>query len=183
MSSQAAYFEAQTRLTRWTDELEFRGYILCELIDAESLNAIGFQCHQAADMPALINIIRPHTTEPSGNLTAIMSEDELKDFHQLMKKANQIRNKSAHHIIQSADKLKGLEDVKRRFSDMLDFSTRSIASDRGIHQVCSNIQISLDNMLIRHLKGIFATQQPQSKGPQPLQEHGYYPLRKLRLQQ
>ena len=148
MSSQAAYLEAQTRLTRWTDELEFLAYILCELIDPERFNAIGFQCHQAADLPALLKIIRPHTKRPSGNLTAIMSEDELHDFRQLMKKANQIRNKSTHHVTQSVDKLEDLEDVKRRFSDMLEFSIKSIASDRGIYQVCSNIQTSLDNMLI-----------------------------------
>jgi hypothetical protein len=150
MSVQAAYFEAQTRLTRWTDELEFLSYILCELIDAAPLNALGYRCHQAADLPALINVLRPHTMEHSGSLAAVMSADELQDFRRLMKKAKVIRNASAHHVAQTVDALERLEDGKRQFGNMLELAIKRVASDRAIHQVCPDIEPIHNNLLIRH---------------------------------
>ena len=91
MSVQAeAYFETQTRLTAWTDELEFLGYILCELIDADGLSTRGYRCHQAADLPAIVDIVRLQLKEPNGSLAKVMKEDELKTLRQLLTKAKQM---------------------------------------------------------------------------------------------
>ncbi|KAJ5793186.1 uncharacterized protein N7503_009164 [Penicillium pulvis] len=130
-----AYFEAQTLLTTWTDELEYLGYILCELIDTHSLDTTGYRYHQAADLPTFIDIIRIQVEEPDGSLVNLMSEDELKTFRGLMSKAKRIRNNMAHHMTQNEDRLNDLGNTKQAFSDMLEYAIRSVASDREIDQV------------------------------------------------
>lgn len=149
MSYEAAFFEAQSQLATWTDELEFLCYILCELIDAESLSAVGYEYHQAADFSTLSGIIRRHIRDPSRSLAPIMSEDELVSFRQLLKQAKEIRNISAHHGILTMDKFSELEGIKQRLSNVLEFSIKRVASDRAIYQVCFNIEIIFDNLLIR----------------------------------
>ncbi|KAJ5463681.1 hypothetical protein N7475_008625 [Penicillium sp. IBT 31633x] len=129
------YFETQARLTTWTDELEFLGYILCELIDEERLNKIGFRCHQAVDLPAIVDILRFHLKKPDGCLAKMMSEDEIKVFRQLLKKSKNIRNLMAHHNIQDDNRLHDLKNTKEKMSDMLEFAIKVVASDRGIDQV------------------------------------------------
>lgn len=142
------YFETQARLTTWTDELEFLGYILCELIDAEGLNTTGYRYHQAADLPAIIGILRPQLKEPDGCLTKMMSEGELIAFRRLLRKSKDIRNLMAHHNIRNDDKLNDLENTKERLGDMLEFAIRGAASDRGIYQVCGDVDIYPDNLLM-----------------------------------
>lgn len=132
------YFETQARLTTWTDELEFLGYILCELIDEERLNKIGFRCHQAVDLPAIVDILRFHLKKPDGCLAKMMSEDEIKVFRQLLKKSKNIRNLMAHHNIQDDNRLHDLKNTKEKMSDMLEFAIKVVASDRGIDQVWRN---------------------------------------------
>ena len=131
-------------MTTWTDELEFLGYILCELIDAESLGAVGHGCHQAADFLTLIKIIRRHTKDPSRSLTHVMSEEELASFRTLLRKARRIRDISAHHGIITMDQLDDLERVKQSLSNMLEFSIKRVASDRDIDQVCFVIGTTFD---------------------------------------
>lgn len=88
MSVQAeAYFETQTRLTAWTDELEFLGFILCELIDADGLSTRGYRCHQVADLLAIVDIVRLQLKEPNSSLTKVIREDKLKALCWLMTKA------------------------------------------------------------------------------------------------
>ncbi|KAJ6007350.1 hypothetical protein N7540_011326 [Penicillium herquei] len=136
MSVQAeAYFETQTRLTAWTDELEFLGYILCELIDADGLSTRGYRCHQAVDLPAIVDIVRLQLEEPNGSLAKVMREDELKTLRRLMKKAKQIRNKMAHHTIQDEKRLKFLESTKRSLCDLLEYAIKMAALERGISQI------------------------------------------------
>ncbi|OKO89276.1 hypothetical protein PENSUB_13811 [Penicillium subrubescens] len=146
------YFEIQAQLTTWTDELEFLGYILCELIDEDSLNTKGYRYHQAADLPATVEILRLQLKEPNGYLSKIMSEDELKLFRRLLRKAKDIRNLMAHHKIQNHERLKDLEDTKVKLSDMLEFAIKGAASDRGIYQVCFGTDTYLDTLLIAQCK-------------------------------
>ena len=96
-----AYFNTQERLTTWNDELEFLGYILCEVVDKQELDATGFRCHQAADLPAIIRILRLQSKKPNGTLTTIMADDELQIFRRLMRKVKEIRNLMAHHQIRN----------------------------------------------------------------------------------
>ncbi|KAG0161507.1 hypothetical protein PDIDSM_9041 [Penicillium digitatum] len=128
------YFEAQARLTTWTDELEFLGYILCELIDKDGLNAVGNRCHQAIDLPAIIGLLRIQSEKPDGCLARMMSEDELKVFSWFMSKSKDIRNMMAHHKIRNADELNHLENIKERLGDMLEFAIRGAASDCGRYE-------------------------------------------------
>lgn len=156
-----AYFEAQARLTTWTDELEYLGYILCELIDANSLDKTGYRCHQAADLPTLVGIIRLQLKEPDGSLVNLISEDELKIFRRLMSKAKEIRNSMAHHMTQNEHKLNDLGNTKLALSDMLEYAIRSVASDRGIDQVCLVSQSqNMWNMLILCFTGRLVSVSP-----------------------
>lgn len=101
----AAYFDTQERLTTWNDELKFLGYILCEVINKQELDATGFRCHQAADLPAIIRILCLQSKKPNGTLTTIMADNELQIFRRLMRKVKEIRNLMAHHQIWNDDKL------------------------------------------------------------------------------
>jgi hypothetical protein len=139
MSYNAAFFVVQSQLTTWIDELEFLCYILCELIDAGSLSAVGHEHHQAADFLTLGDIIRRHTRDSSRSLTHIMNEDELASFRRLLTKAKEIRNISAHHGIITMDKFTKLEGIKQRLSEVLEFSIKKVASDRTVDQVCFNV--------------------------------------------
>lgn len=156
-----AYFETQKLLTTWTDELEYLGYILCELIDAHSLDTTGYRYHQAADLPTLIKIIRLQLKEPDGSLVNLMSEDELKSFRRLMSKAKGIRNNMAHHMTQNEHRLNVLGNTKQALSDMLEYAIRSVASDRGIDQVCFDIRShNMHDMLIVCFKGRLVSVSP-----------------------
>lgn len=146
--SPVTYFETQARLSTWTDELEFLGYILCELIDEERLNTIGYRCHQAADLPAIISILRLQLKEPDGCLAKMMTEDELTVFRWLLEKSRDIRNLMAHHNILNDDILNDLEKTKERLGARLEFAIRGAASDRGIYQVCFDIDSHPDILLI-----------------------------------
>lgn len=140
--STAAYFNIQSRLTTWNDELEYLGYILCEMIDAESLNKIGYRCHQAADLPAIIKILRDQSKRTDGALFQIMREEDLVIFRRLMKKVKKIRNLMAHHGVENDDKLNFLKNAKERLGDILEYAIRAVASDREIYQVRLNISVN-----------------------------------------
>jgi hypothetical protein len=148
------FFEAQARLTTWTDELEYLGYILCELIDEEGLNTTGYRCHQAADLPAIIDILRRQLQEPGGYLAQIMSEDELKVFRRLLRKSKEIRNLMAHYNIRDGERLNDLENTKENLSDMLEFAIRGAALDRGVYQVYFDIDTYTDNLLIVYSRSL-----------------------------
>ncbi|RAK71491.1 uncharacterized protein BO72DRAFT_501839 [Aspergillus fijiensis CBS 313.89] len=130
-----AYFETQARLTTWTDELEFLGYILCELIDADKLNERGYRCHQAADLPAIIDIIRLQLKDSNGRLATVMGEDQSKALRRLMTQAKRIRNDMAHHTTQNEHKLGNLEETKRSLCDLFEYAIKAVASERGISQI------------------------------------------------
>ncbi|KAJ5659846.1 hypothetical protein N7507_006297 [Penicillium longicatenatum] len=130
-----AYFEAQALLTTWTDELEYLGYILCELIGANGLDKIGYRYHQAIDLPTLFDILLPQLEEPDGSLVKTMTKNEVILFCKLMRKAKDIRNRMAHHNALNEDQLNDLKSTKQILSDMLEFAIRSVASDGGIYQV------------------------------------------------
>ncbi|KAJ5216907.1 hypothetical protein N7468_009915 [Penicillium chermesinum] len=135
-----AYFGSQAQLTTWTDEIEFLGYILCELIDADGMSMRGYRCHQAVDLPAIVEIIRLHLKEPDGSLAKVMRDDEVKALRRLITKSKQIRNNMAHHTTQNEQKLRGLESTKQNLCDFLEYAIKLAASERGITQVCFTIK-------------------------------------------
>lgn len=143
--STEAYFNTQERLTAWNDELEFLGYVLCEVIDKPGLDATGFKCHQAADLPAIISVLRHQLKKPNGTLTTIMADDELQILPRLLKRAGEIRHLMAHHQIRNDDKLNSLRNVKEQLSKILERSIRRAASEFGTHQVCTQYRSLYSN--------------------------------------
>ena len=142
-----AYFNPQGRLTTWNDELEFLGYILCEILDKRELDARGFRCHQAAELPALIKVLRHQLKEPNGTLTTIMADHELQIFRRLLKKAWEMRNQMAHHQSLDDGKLDNIRDVKEQLCKMLENTIRRAASEFGTHQVCAQYRSLYSNTL------------------------------------
>lgn len=140
--STVAYFNAQSRLTTWTDELEYLGYILCEMIDPESLNNIGYGCHQAADLPTIIDILRVQSKRTDGTLSEMMREEDLVNFRRLLTRVKKIRNLMAHHGAPNEDNLNRLKNAKERLSDILEYAIRAVASDRGIYEVRLNLSVN-----------------------------------------
>lgn len=140
-----AYFNTQERLTIWNDELEFLGYILCEVIDKPGLDATGFRCHQAAELPAIIKVLRRQSKKPTGTLATIMADDELQNFRRLLKKVWGIRNEMAHHQTLDDDKLNNLRVAKEQLCNILEHSIRRAASKFGTHQVCAQYRSLYSN--------------------------------------
>ena len=140
-----AYFNTQERLTTWNDELEFLGYILCEILGKRELDARGFRCHQAAELPALIKVLRHQLKEPNGTLTTIMADHEHQIFRRLLKKAREIRNQMAHHQTLDDDKLNNLGDAKEQLCNILGNNIRRAASKFGTHQVCAQYRSLYSN--------------------------------------
>lgn len=140
-----AYFNTQERLTTWNDELEFLGYVLCEVIDKPGLDATGFKCHQAAELPAIIRVLRHQSKKPNGRLTTIMADDELQNFRHLLKKVREIRNQMAHHQTLHDDKLNNLRVVKEQLCNILENNIRRAASKFGTHQVCAQYRSLCSN--------------------------------------
>ena len=142
-----AYFNTQGRLTTWNDELEFLGYILCEILGKRELDARGFRCHQAAELPALIKVLRHQLKEPNGTLTTIMADHELQIFRRLLKKAWEMRNQMAHHQSLDDGKLDNIRYVKEQLCKMLENTIRRAASEFGTHQVCAQYRSLYSNTL------------------------------------
>jgi hypothetical protein len=92
------YYDTYEKLTTWNDELEFLGYILCEVINPNELSARGFQCHQAVDLPAIVSMLQKASGQADGKLTAFMNNNERKGFRRLMNTTKEIRNLVAHQI-------------------------------------------------------------------------------------
>jgi hypothetical protein len=78
------YCDTYEKLTTWKDELEFLGYILCEVINPNELSARGFQCHQAVDLPAIVSMLQKASGQADGKPMAFMNNNERKGFRQLM---------------------------------------------------------------------------------------------------
>ncbi|RAL07897.1 uncharacterized protein BO97DRAFT_377519 [Aspergillus homomorphus CBS 101889] len=130
-----AYLETQSRLTTWTDELEFLGYILCELVDADGLSTRGYECHQAADLPTIVDVVQPQLQKPDGRLAQVMRKKELKALRQSIAQAKQIRNQMAHHATPDEQKLRDLESTKRSLCDLFERAIKSVALERETGQI------------------------------------------------
>ncbi|KAJ5442080.1 hypothetical protein N7445_005087, partial [Penicillium cf. griseofulvum] len=138
----------------------------------------------AADLPAIIGILRPQLKGPDGCLAKIMSKDESKLFRQLLEKSRGIRNFMAHHNIPNDDRLQDLESTKKILSDILEFAIRGLASDRGIYQISWSPYHHICETSIE-AKGPLTVIVPLNAGPlisfrdRVLQDHGLERRREL----
>lgn len=135
--STRAYFDTHERLTTWNDELEFLGYILCEIVDPDEFSERGFQSHQAADLPAIVSMLRKASRQPDGKLTTYMNDDERKVFRQLLKTVRGIRNIVAHHQVPDEKHVDDLGLAKDMLCSRIESLIPRVASESGISQVSS----------------------------------------------
>jgi hypothetical protein len=137
MSQQAtSYLESHNRLSNWNDELEFLGYILSEIVDPRGLEEKGFPCHQAADLPAIIDTLQHACSKPDRSLRRVLSKKDSKYFEHLLLRCKQIRNAMAHHWSLDEDRMRILQEIKGKLSDQFQSVIRLAASRFDIHQVC-----------------------------------------------
>jgi hypothetical protein len=136
MSQQAtSYLESHKLLSTWNNELEFLGYILSELVDPRGLEKRGFPCHQAADLPAIIDTLQHACSKPDGRLRRVLDKRASRDFEDLLSRCKQIRNAMAHHQLLDNERIRILQDVKVQLSGQFQFAIQRAASRFDVHQV------------------------------------------------
>lgn len=137
MSQQAtSYLESHKLLSTWNNELEFLGFILLELVDPRGLEKRGFPCHQAADLPAIIDTLHHACSKPGGRLRRVLDTRASRDFEDLLYRCKEIRNSMAHHKSLDKEQIRILQNVKVQLSGQFQFVIQQAASRFHVHQVC-----------------------------------------------
>lgn len=129
------HLDAHQRLSTWTDELEFLGYILAEIIDPGGLEAVGFSCHQAADLPTIMDILGRASKREDSRLREISTDHELHRLLTSMKKSKKIRNTMAHHLLPGEVQMRALENVKEEVCGTFESLIQSASSKFKVSQV------------------------------------------------
>lgn len=132
----ALYLESHKRLLNWTQELEFLGYILSEIVDPHGLDKQGFTCHQAVDLPTIIYILRRACSRPGGRLRGVLSKQASKYFGDLLLRCKRIRNTMAHHAVLDDETMRTPQEAKEELGLQLQSVISQAASRYDIHQVC-----------------------------------------------
>lgn len=149
-----AYFDTHEKLATWNDDLEFLGYILCEVIKPDEFNRRGFQCHQAIDFPAIVSILREESSQPDGKLKAFMNKNERKVFRKLLDTTRGIRNFVAHHQVPDETHVNKLQLAKEQLCSRIESLISKVASELAISQV-GNFPALKDSSQIHLPKKIF----------------------------
>ncbi|KAL5335899.1 hypothetical protein BJX70DRAFT_401090 [Aspergillus crustosus] len=137
MSSElaATYLESHAQLSTWNDELEFLGFILAELTDPCGLEANGFPWHQAADFPAMVEILHTSCVAKTGILKRVFGVPTLKNFKKWLREAKQIRNAIAHHQSVNEQELCSLKAVRDELCELFESAIRMVAAYCNIHEI------------------------------------------------
>ncbi|KAJ0414151.1 hypothetical protein BJY00DRAFT_319112 [Aspergillus carlsbadensis] len=137
MSSQlaASYIQSHAQLSAWNDDLEFLGFILAELADPRGLEANGFPWHQAADLPALVDILRASCAAKPGILRTALGPRTSKKLRKWLQKAKEIRNAMAHHLSVDKEKMGALREVRDELCNLLEAAIRTVAAYRKLCEV------------------------------------------------
>ena len=131
----ASYIQAHARLSSWNDELEFLGFILAEFSDPRGLEPNGFPWHQAADLPALVDILEHPCNRPNGILKRTLCKKERKKLQNWLLKSKQIRNAVAHHQSLSNVQLGTLRTVRDELVNLLEYMIRMVAAGCGVRKL------------------------------------------------
>jgi hypothetical protein len=137
MSSQlaASYIHSHAQLSAWNDDLEFLCFILAELADPRDLEENGFPWHQAADLPAMVDILRAACVSETGILRTALGPQTSKRLRKWLQKAKEIRNDVAHHQSVDAKKLSALREVRNELCTLLEFAIRTVAAYSKVREV------------------------------------------------
>jgi hypothetical protein len=84
------------RLCQWQDELEFLGFVLCDIIRPSETTKR--KTSQTLDLLKFVEIIDKECESPRGRLRELLSENELSELKSCLRQAKQIRNVVAHHV-------------------------------------------------------------------------------------
>ncbi|RAK90089.1 hypothetical protein BO79DRAFT_262578 [Aspergillus costaricaensis CBS 115574] len=129
------YLESHKQVLQWTKELEFLGYILLEIIGPDGLEERGYYCHQAADLPAIVDTLECACFQPNSRLRCVLDERTLRHFRSLLLRSKQIRNVMAHHLLLNHEKLLALGKTKEELEREFQSAISQVASRYNIQQV------------------------------------------------
>ncbi|PYH37606.1 uncharacterized protein BO87DRAFT_450839 [Aspergillus neoniger CBS 115656] len=129
------YLESHKQVLKWTKELEFLGYILSEIVDPDGLERRGYYCHQAADLPAIVDTLKCACSQPHSRLRGVLGKQAAKYFSNLLKKSKQIRNAMAHHLALSEERMLALQGTKQELDRIFQCVISRAASRYNIQQV------------------------------------------------
>ncbi|GLA50064.1 hypothetical protein AnigIFM63604_006083 [Aspergillus niger] len=129
------YLESHKQVLKWTKELEFLGYILSEIVDPDGLEQRGYYCHQAADLPAIVDTLEHACFEPGSRLRGVLGEKASRHFRNLLLRSKQIRNIMAHHLPLSDEKRLALQETNQELDQQLQSVISRAASRYDIQQV------------------------------------------------
>ncbi|GKZ64979.1 hypothetical protein AnigIFM60653_007659 [Aspergillus niger] len=129
------YLESHKQVLKWTKELEFLGYILLEIVGPHGLEEKGFHCHQAADLPAIVDTLEDACFQPGSRLRGVLDEQASKHFRNLLLRSKQIRNVMAHHLGLSNEKMMALQKTTQELEQQFQSVISQAASRYNIQQV------------------------------------------------
>ncbi|GLA81165.1 hypothetical protein AtubIFM56815_004804 [Aspergillus tubingensis] len=129
------YLESHKQVLKWTKELEFLGYILSEIVDPDGLEERGYYCHQAADLPAIVDTLECACFQPNSRLRCVLDERTSRHFRNLLLRSKQIRNVMAHHLSLTHEKLLALRNTKEELEREFQSAIGQVASRYNIQQV------------------------------------------------
>lgn len=133
--STAAFYKSHNQLIQWQDELEYLCYILCELLCPYEIEKKGFKCHQAADLPNLIEIIRSCCDQTSHGLQGFLTYQEVGELKVALNEAKVVRNAAAHHVVLTRNVMRSKRGAVERAESKLELLIKSVAASRNIDQV------------------------------------------------
>ncbi|CRG85855.1 hypothetical protein PISL3812_02861 [Talaromyces islandicus] len=139
------YIQSHELLSTWNDELEYLGYILAEIVDPHGLDQRGFVWHQAADLPAIDDILKQASKRPNSRLKAVLNKTQRKKLRHLMLNARRIRNMVAHHQTPCEKEMRDMHRRKDELSGLLQSAIGLVASKFDIDHVNWYADLNLHN--------------------------------------
>jgi hypothetical protein len=138
MSDIRRFYACHDQLLRWQDELEFLCYLFCELVCPHELEKVGFQCHQAVDLPNFIKIIKSACTQVTHN--SANARLEVSKLQEALEETKVVRNAAAHHVLLQKKTMKAKKVVQTAIQE-LERLVKSVAASRHVRYVSNKYRL------------------------------------------
>lgn len=122
----------QQKLSIWSCELKFLGYILLDIVDAEDQSPCW---NQAADLATVVDALRHACSRSDGILRKALSKRGLTYFAESLKKLRQIHNAAGHYRYYDELQMMALREIKKELSSQLQSVIWILAPKDDKHQV------------------------------------------------
>ncbi|KAJ6027405.1 uncharacterized protein N7446_004000 [Penicillium canescens] len=131
----------QQKLSIWSCELKFLGYILLDIVDAEDQSPCW---NQAADLATVVDALRHACSRSDGILRKALSKRGLTYFAESLKKLRQIHNATGHYRYYDELQMMALREIKKELSSQLQSVIWILAPKVDKHQTSRIEKIFVD---------------------------------------